>query len=378
MGDSIKMAGIFSYEPTPFANNTVKQQTLVRSNMICPVCRKTFDIILATSIVDPKQMFMCSECKTQFNFYSYQLLYSSYIMQRAETAKTLVNNETQKTIPIEPIINETMKEQLTRVNSQTLSVDQILQKNATATKQIPKLETKPLDLSPPDMSRPPMTLKDFNSIIDFEDIKTVLTDVVNNKSIVHVCMLGPPGQGKTVFLKVIERYYGNKCMMVSGQSVTKSGLTDKVLKNPMLEAVLIDEIDKMEIEDQMPLLSIMSDNRVNELKFRRDRSAEDLKIKIFATGNDYNKIYPALVDRFFFIHQEKYTPEQFYKIGKSILHAKFGTKFTDELINYMIDKFYNSMKKVSMRDLVDKVAKICRPDKKSIDFYVSTLNKYTQ
>lgn len=358
---------IFNYEP----NRIEDKKNLIKVNMICPVCKGNFDIVILSSIVDPRQNFQCHNCLATFNYYSYQLLYSSYIMQRAETVKStveIVEKTTETMKEIKPLTKEINPQILTDINKI------IPKQEITKTPEPPK----PIDFSPPDTTRPPITMSEFNHIIDFEDIKTVLVDVVNNPKIVHVCLLGPAGQGKTVFLKVLEEYYGNKCIFISGQSVTKSGFTDKILKNPLLEAVLIDEIDKMEIVDQMPLLSIMSDNRVNEMKFRRDRSAEDLKLKIFASGNDYHKLYPALIDRFFFIHQEKYTADQFYRIGKQILHMKFKDKFSDELINYMIDKFYNSMKKVSMRDLVDKVAKICRPEKKSIDFYVDTLNKYTQ
>lgn len=76
----------------------------------------------------------------------------------------------------------------------------------------------------------------------------------------------------------------------------------------------------------------------------------------------------ALIRRFFFVHKEKYTKEQLDEIASQILAVPYKDKFTAELQYFLLDTCYNSIKKVSIRDPVDKVAKLAKPTNESIDF----------
>lgn len=328
---------IFSYEQT-FKEIQDGAQSIP---LICLKCKHNM-------AVTNYQSFGCQQCQTRYTFESYQLQFNSMFMS------LLLNNG------------------VGGASTQT-------QTSTTLT-----TETKPLEVTTPDniprkppvIDRPPISMKEFEHIYSFGDIKQIFIDAVNNPDPTHICLLSGPGQGKTVFIKAVAKYYGSKGKFVSGQSLTKSGITDLLIENPHLEAIFIDEIDKSDEKNQMPLLGVMSDQQINELKYQRDRSAK-LNIRVFATCNDFDKLYPALIDRFFFVHMEKYTKEQFYEIASMILATRYKDKFSTELQVYMLDTFYNSMKKVSMRDLVDKVAKLSKPTKESIDFYINTINKYT-
>lgn len=77
----------------------------------------------------------------------------------------------------------------------------------------------------------------------------------------------------------------------------------------------------------MSLLGVMSDQQINEIKDQKYRSAK-LNIRVFATCNDYVKIYVAFIHRYFFVHMEKYTKEQVYEIALQISAVRYKDKFT--------------------------------------------------
>lgn len=47
----------------------------------------------------------------------------------------------------------------------------------------------------------------FDQISGYEEEKWVLEQALNNEDSTHILLVGPPGIGKTRFLKAIEAYY---------------------------------------------------------------------------------------------------------------------------------------------------------------------------
>jgi MoxR-like ATPase len=80
---------------------------------------------------------------------------------------------------------------------------------------------------------------------------------LTSKEPVHILLVGPPGQAKTLFLKCILETFGEKKgFFTVGGNASKSGLLD-VLFNMQPKYLLIDEIEYLKPEYQTMLLSLM-------------------------------------------------------------------------------------------------------------------------
>jgi len=95
-------------------------------------------------------------------------------------------------------------------------------------------------------------------------------------------------------------------------NATKSGIVDYVFeKKP--KYLLLDELDKLSRKDQTFLLNLMETGIVSETKFNKTRKIE-IRIPVFATSNDIERIIPPLQSRFFIVRLKSCTYEQSYEI----------------------------------------------------------------
>jgi holliday junction DNA helicase RuvB len=76
---------------------------------------------------------------------------------------------------------------------------------------------------------------------------------------------------------------------VDGGNTTKSGMIDYIFENES-KYLLIDEIDKMSAKDQTFLLNLMESGILTETKYRKTRTATNVKTWVFATSNNAEKI----------------------------------------------------------------------------------------
>jgi len=97
----------------------------------------------------------------------------------------------------------------------------------------------------------------FEKIFGYEGIKRTLVRSLDSKEPVHILLVGPPGQAKTLFLKcVLEAFGEKKAFFTVGGNASKSGLID-VLFDMQPKYLLIDEIEHLKPEYQTALLSLM-------------------------------------------------------------------------------------------------------------------------
>lgn len=96
----------------------------------------------------------------------------------------------------------------------------------------------------------------FDSIIGYEGIKRTFPRSLNSKEPVHILLVGPPGQAKTLFLKCILETFGEKkTFFTVGGNSSKSGMID-VLFDMRPRYLLVDEIEHLKPEYQAALLSL--------------------------------------------------------------------------------------------------------------------------
>jgi len=134
----------------------------------------------------------------------------------------------------------------------------------------------------------------------------VTTDRPNLRMRLHILLCGGPGTGKSELLGWWQQKMDG--VLVNSELTSKTGLVGdargKTIHPGLLarshgSVLLVDELDKMSIEDQNGLLQAMEDGEYIITK-GKNRQAFKAEVRVIATCNDINKIQQPLVDRFDF------------------------------------------------------------------------------
>lgn len=208
----------------------------------------------------------------------------------------------------------------------------------------------------------------FNSIFGYENIKKLLLRCIFAKEPTHVLLTGPPASCKTMFLLEMAKGF-DKTYFMDATSTSGPGMIDYLFENN-IKYLLIDEIDKLHRNDQSVLLNLMENNILVETKVRKTRKKE-LKVSIFATCNNINKISNALRSRFIVLQLEEYTYDQFLKIARYLLINTYN--LTEILSTTIAETIWRSGSK-DVRDLL-KVGKLVRCSE-DVGWVVRTLQRY--
>lgn len=151
----------------------------------------------------------------------------------------------------------------------------------------------------------------FEEIIGHNDIKKILNNAIHSKKPVHILLVGPPASAKTMFLLHISRLF-KESLFVVGSNTTKAGLL-----NCLFEArpkfLLVDELEKMNYQDQISLLHLMETGIISETKVNKTREIQ-LTSWVFASANTCEKITQPLLSRFIVLRIQEYTFEEFKEI----------------------------------------------------------------
>ena len=157
-------------------------------------------------------------------------------------------------------------------------------------------------------------IKLFDKVLGYEGIKRTFVRSLNSEEPVHLLLVGPPGQAKTMFLKCILEAFGDrKAFFTVGGNASKSGLID-VLFELHPKYLLIDEIEHLKREYQTALLSLMETGILTQTMHSKVRHTH-LKTWIFATSNGTKKLSEPLLSRFRIMYLNGYEFSQFYEIA---------------------------------------------------------------
>lgn len=202
-----------------------------------------------------------------------------------------------------------------------------------------------------------------------------------------ICLLGPPGVGKTSLCETIAKALKKEYVKISlggiddeaeirGHRKTYVGsMAGRILKglqslktsNPVF---VLDEIDKMTKAHGDPisaLLEVLDPNQNNKFVDHYLEIPYDLsKVFFIATANDLENIPQPLLDRLEIIELEGYAIEEKIEICKQYLIQKVkkdcglseeSIVFSDDIINEIIDEYTYE---AGIRSLERQIEKICR------------------
>ena len=230
-------------------------------------------------------------------------------------------------------------------------------------------------------------LKVKERILEYLSVRTF-----SKKASPILCLVGPPGVGKTSIASSIARALGKKYVRVSlggfhdeadirGHRKTYIGampgrimaaMTQAGTKNPLM---LLDEIDKVGADYRgdpyAALLEVLDSEQNHAFRDHYTEVPFDLSDVLFVTtANTLDTISRPLLDRMEVIEISGYTPEEKLNISKQYLVPKAINKaglekkkleFTDDALRELIDYY---TRESGVRSLEREIASLCRKSAK--------------
>jgi Holliday junction resolvasome RuvABC ATP-dependent DNA helicase subunit len=187
---------------------------------------------------------------------------------------------------------------------------------------------------------------------------------------VHTLLIGPPACAKSLFMLEIEKGMRFEVYFTEGAATTKAGLQKFIAENQDKEIIIIDEIDKMQMQHQEGLLSMMERGEFTTTKVRNAQTVNS-NVVIFATSNSTERLSKPLPSRFAVLEIPEYTYEEFKTISVRIIK---------KLPQNTVIEIAASVWKTGSKDIRDvlKIAKLCNPTdtEEDINRLISIHQKY--
>jgi len=213
--------------------------------------------------------------------------------------------------------------------------------------------------------------KFFSNVVGYSDVKKLLLKSILSKEPVNILLTGPPSSSKTVFLLEMLDALGDTYFM-DATGTTSAGMIDYLFAHET-KYLLIDEIDKMKAKDQAALLNVMETGIICETKLNGKTRQKRMKLWIFATSNNVDKLSKAVRSRFMELHLKEYSYEEFADIVSKLLRIKYCMdENISEKIAYAV---WNRMNSKDVRDAIRiaKLSKTCS----DVDWLVNVKLRYS-
>jgi Holliday junction resolvasome RuvABC ATP-dependent DNA helicase subunit len=215
----------------------------------------------------------------------------------------------------------------------------------------------------------------FDSIVGYSDLKKLLMKAIVSKEQIHILLTGPPATSKTVFLLEMHRGIKNNVYFVDGTSTSGAGMIDFLFDNPNTEYLLIDEVDKINKRDQTALYNVMESGIISETKSAKAKGYRQrkIKLKIFATANELEKLQKPFKSRFMEFYLPEYTWEEFLKIAKKLLQSRY--ELNEVVASRIAEVVWTDMQTKDVRDVL-QIAKLTGNNIDDVQDIARTMMKY--
>src|SRR6187431_3662325 len=214
--------------------------------------------------------------------------------------------------------------------------------------------------------------KFFSNIVGYSDVKKLLLKSIVSKEPVNILLTGPPASSKTVFLlEILNSIEGTYFM--DATSITSAGMIDYLFGHDT-KYLLIDEIDKMKAKDQAALLNVMETGIISETKLNGKTRQKKMKLWIFATSNNVDKLSKALRSRFLELHLKEYSYEEFGDIVRNILRKRY--RMDENISEKIANNVWNRLNSKDVRDAI-RIAKLSKTSS-DVDWLVNVKMKYSK
>ena len=195
----------------------------------------------------------------------------------------------------------------------------------------------------------------------------------------HVLLIGPPGIGKTFILENIKNYMEQKQICHAFAQGGKGLLTAAGLRNVLMEEIpdetpcvlLIDELDKVDKNDQAVLLNVMETGEL-VVTMGTQRVKAKKYVWVIAATNNPTRIIEPLLSRFFRIVMKPLTREEWLRRIPAIIKVRFPM-VSDDLAKYIAEKLVDLTN--DPRDAI-RIASMART-KEDVDFLVGMMLSQT-
>ena len=214
--------------------------------------------------------------------------------------------------------------------------------------------------------------KFFANVVGYPEIKKLLLKSVVAKEPVSILLTGPPSSSKTVFL--LEMLEGlDDTYFIDAVGASGAGMTEHLFSNNT-KYLLIDEIDKMKKNDQPTLFNVMETGILSETKLKGKTRQKKMKLWIFASSNNVDRLSGPLRSRFMELYLEEYTYEEFTEIARRLFKRRY--RLDVNLSEKIADAVWKRMKSKDIRDAI-KMAKLTKSSTE-VDWLVEAQMKYAK